>query len=116
MQVSVILQIVIELIILFIAVNYFVYTSFERKMVNNIIFYKNNEDKTQEDKLQYLRLLRSNYYKKRMKMVITRGIIFGVGAWILINYNIKNNSVQQPMPTVPQITVTPVKYFDVPPF
>lgn len=86
---TIIIEVVVIAILLFVLVNYFINSSYEVNIINEIIKFKTKEGEKEmtEDEIYYaLEGLKSKYLKHRFKVYLTRSIIFGAGLWFIITY------------------------------
>ena len=81
---SIVLQITLIAIVLFIVVNYFISSRHDKDVINNIIM-KKSESLT-EDQIYEMEQMKSNYLKQKFRIYITRSIVFGISLFFAISY------------------------------
>jgi len=85
----IILKLVLISVILFIAINYFIFSQHDKNVIDKIINIK--MDKLSEDDVIEIDDAENTYLNEKFKIYVTRAIIFGVGVYFIFNYLVSNN-------------------------
>lgn len=78
MLTSIILQITVIAIILFILVNYFIIAKHDKDIIDNIILARENEEEVDENEIYEMERVKARYLNDKFKVYLSRSIFFGV--------------------------------------
>lgn len=122
---TVILQVILISIVLFIIINYFISTTQESKFIDDVVKLKKEDDTIDAS----LELIKSKYLKSKFKTYIIRSLFFGAGLWCVLVYlnppitntgllnntsNIPNQPINPDIQVKPFIITRDKQFFEVP--